>query len=529
MKKIIICFVLSFLVFSCQEDFLETIPDDRISTAIFWKTENDVLLAANALYPTLDGPEDIIGYDGITDILLTNRAFDARSVIQAGNADNSLNIFFNEWSQAYSGIRRAIDFFASVDKVETDNTALINQLKGEVRTIRANHYIKLVMLYGDVPLITEGLSVETALDVRRTPKSEVWDYINSELTIAASELPTSISTDGRVTRGAALALKARAMLFAGRYTEASSAAQQVMALGDYSLSNSYEDLFQYEGESSSEIIFTRQYAPIPDNSTNYYSLFAPASVAPSSNGSFYVPTKAIVDIYDMQATGLPITNPLSGFDSMNPYSGRDPRLRASLFVSDDPLPNGRIFNSTPGTLDITDPPGGGGDVQTGVTGFNVRKYVSFDDFENQGNSGINLILLRYAEVLLTYAESKIEMNDIDQSVLDAINEVRGRTSVNMPAIPMGLNQMEMREIVRKERTIELAFEGTRLFDIRRWLIAENVMPGSVLGLTYIDTGGNEITVDPGVNLSFNPSRDYLWPIPARQRDFNPNLAQNPGW
>lgn len=526
MKNIITSLLICCLVFSCQKDFLETVPDDRVSTAIFWQTETDALLAANGLYPTLDGISTLRN-DALTDILLTNRPFDPSAVIQVGNGDSSSDLFFDEWENAYVAIRRAVEFFENVDNVETDNTALIDQLKGEVRTIRAYHYMDLVMRFGAVPLLTEGLTPETAPEARRNPTSEVWDYIETELTTAASEMPSTITTDGRITRGTALALKARAMLYAGRYAKAEDAARQVMDLGVYALNDDYGTLFQYEGENSSEIILARQLdGAIEDQSVNYYRLFAPASTAPSSNGSNWVPTKKMVDLYDMQNTGLPITDPASGFDPTDPYSGRDPRLRASLYVSGDVLPNGSTFNSIPGTENVTDLPGGVGDVQTGVTGFNIRKYVSEADFANQPNSGINTILLRYAEVLLIYAEAKIEQNDIDQSVLDAINEVRSRAG--MPDIAAGLSQGEMRDIVRKERTVELAFEGLRLYDIRRWQIAEDVMPGPVYGITYFDSDGNEITVDPRVSFTFS-SRDYLWPIPFRQRNFNPDLEQNPGW
>jgi hypothetical protein len=146
------------------------------------------------------------------------------------------------------------------------------------------------------------------------------------------------------------------------------------------------------------------------------------------------------------------------------------------------------------------------------------------------NCGINLILLRYAEVLLTYAEAKIESNSIDQSVLDAINEVRARPDVNMPAITGTFTQAELRKIVRDERSVELAFEGRRYFDIRRWKIAETVIPGIVYGMTYVDPNGALTTIAlTGFNKAFDKNRDYLWPIPQRERELNPNLTQNPNW
>ena len=137
--------------------------------------------------------------------------------------------------------------------------------------------------------------------------------------------------------------------------------------------------------------------------------------------------------------------------------------------------------------------------------------------------------MRLPEILLTYAEAKIELNQIDQSVVDAINRIRQRPDVNMPAVTIG-SQTEMRTLVRNERLVELSFEGLRLFDIRRWKIAENVMPGKVYGLSYIDNAGTLKIVEAiGWVQLFDKSRDYLWPIPQNEREVNRNLTQNPGW
>uniref|UniRef100_UPI00321693C7 RagB/SusD family nutrient uptake outer membrane protein n=1 Tax=uncultured Draconibacterium sp. TaxID=1573823 RepID=UPI00321693C7 len=526
MKRLILLFTISAFLFSCQENLLETVPDDRISSEIFWQSEDDAILAANALYPTLTGT-GLFAYDGITDVFHTNRLFDNNSIIEGGNADATFSRFLSEWDAAYTAIRRANDFFENIDRVETDDTELISRLKGEVRTIRAYHYIKLVMLFGDVPLITTSIGVEEGKTITRDPASSIWDFVGQELTTAANELPSTYSGDntGRVAKGAALGLKARAMLFAGRYNDAATAAKQVMDLGVYSLYNSYEDLFQYAGENNSEVILDKQYAK-DVYSVNYYNSIGPWSLVPGSVGSVYVPTKKLVDMYDM-TNGLSIDDPESGFDPYNPYENRDPRLKQSIFVTGMTLPNGKIYSSNPNDPDATDPVGG--TLYTTTTGWNVKKYISTDDFSNPGNSGINLTLMRYAEILLTYAEAKIELDQIDQLVYDAINEVRGRESVEMPAISEGKTQTELREIVRKERTIELAFEGTRLFDIRRWKIAHEVMVEPVEGMTYVENGSLVTIEITGYDRVFDAGRDYLWPIPQKERELNPNLEQNPEW
>nr|WP_229204015.1 RagB/SusD family nutrient uptake outer membrane protein [Dyadobacter alkalitolerans] len=239
-----------------------------------------------------------------------------------------------------------------------------------------------------------------------------------------------------------------------------------------------------------------------------------------------MPTKALVDTYETTAGKL-ITDNASGYNPATPYVNRDPRLKFSIFLEGDILPSGIAFKPAPnsGTADAI-----GSTYIASTTGFNIKKYVLVDDFANPVNSGINIILLRYAEVLLTYAESKIELGQIDASVLAAINLVRnGRSDVKQPAVKIA-SQAEMRNIVRRERTVELAFEGQHLFDIRRWKTAEKVMPGPVYGITYKDASGALKTVEVvAVNKTFDASRHYLWPIPQKERDLNPSLTQNPGW
>lgn len=238
-----------------------------------------------------------------------------------------------------------------------------------------------------------------------------------------------------------------------------------------------------------------------------------------------VPTKILADAYAMK-NGKEITDPTSGFDLMNPYANRDPRMRFSIYVPGDELPDGKIFNSAPngGTADAV-----GGTMQATSTGYVMKKYINKEDYATLNNSGINIILLRYAEVLLTYAEARIEMNQIDQSVTDAINLVRTRSDVGLPALSTGLSQAQLRTAVRKERMVELAFEGWRMFDIRRWKTAETVIPGGVFGITYVANGNSETIKILAFEKTFNKNRDYLWPIPQRERELNPGLSQNAGW
>ena len=505
----------------CQPDLLNTVPNDRITANIFWKQEKDAILTANAIYNYLDGME-IFSNASLSDIAHPDQNYMNEAYIVKG-AYGALNeIIIDRWENAYKGIRAANYFLENVDKVETDDSNLIADLKGQVRFLRAYLYLRLVRLYGDVPLITKTLSIAESKQLSRTPAEQIWDFIEQEFTEAADELPAQTDEPGRITKGAALAFNARAMLYAGRYREAETAAKAVMDLNVYDLYPRYKDLFTYGAEHNSEVILDKEFiANIQAN--NVFALLAPYSQGASGN---IVPVKKLVDAYEM-TNGKPITDPTSGFDPQNPYAQRDPRLKYSVYVIGSDLPNGTTYDSRPnsGTSDaIGYKPG------STKTGFNIKKYINDQDLADRDNCGINLILMRYAEVLLTYAEAKIELGEIDASVYNAINQVRQRPDVNMPAIVAPKTQVEMRRIVRHERMVELAFEGQRFFDIRRWKIADKVMNGPTYGMTYTNSEGKLVTIKNVAIVShFDPARDYLWPIPQKEIDLNPNLKQNPKW
>lgn len=507
---------------SCRKELLDSLPNDRVSENIFWNTENDALLATNALYTDLDGTS-IFTWDALSDIAHTNQNFDTQAFIELGTYDIANAKIYNEWSAAYTGIRATNYFLENIDKVKTTNTALINRYKGEAKVLRAYQYIKLAGFFGDVPLVTKTLSIAEAKLITRTPVAEIWDFVDKELNDAAALLPATYAAadKGRVTSGAAWALKARADLWAGRYQLAVDATSKVTG---YTLYTSYQNLFKYAAENNSEVILNKEF--LKDTYSNgVFALLAPYSQKNSQ--SYYVPTKTLVDAYET-AAGKSINDASSGFDPYHPYDNRDPRLRFSVYVDGDVLPGGTVFKPAPnsGSADAV-----GSTYIASTTGYNIKKYINTEDYANPANSGINIILLRYAEVLLTKAEAKIELNQLDAEVYTAINTVRNsRADVKLPAIPTGLSQDQLRQIVRHERTVELAFEGLHLFDIRRWKTAETVMTGPVLGITYVSAANQLSTVQVvSFNRVFNKTRDYLWPIPQKETDQNSNLKQNPNW
>jgi len=472
----------------------------------------------------LDGT-NVFSWDALTDIAHTNQNFDTQAYIELGTYDATSSKIYTEWSNAYKGIRAASYFLENVDKVTPANATLINQLKGEAKVLRAYQYIKLAGFFGAVPLVTTSISIEEGRALIRTPVAEIWDFIDKELNEAAALLPVSYAAadKGRVTQGAALGLAARSNLLAGRYQKAAESADKVIKLNLYSLYESYEKLFSYAAENNKEVLLDKQF--IKDTYQHaVFQLLAPYS---QRNGSSnYVPTKNLVDTYETQAGKL-ITDASSGYDPSKPYTNRDNRLKYSVFLDGDILPSGIVFKPQPnsGTADAI-----GSTYIASTTGYNIKKYINTEDYANPSNSGINIILLRYAEILLTYAEAKVELNQIDASVLAAINAVRnGRNDVKQPSVT-STSQAELREIVRRERTVELAFEGQRLFDIRRWKIADKVIPGPIYGITYINAGGALTTVQVvAVNKVFDVNRHYLWPVPQKERDLNGLLTQNNGW
>ncbi len=522
-KILLLVLAVSAGASSCKKDILETIPNDRVSSAIYWRTESDAIYAVNSVYSALDAV-NLFVLDGVTDIGHTNTTFTVEYNIENGTYDASHSRIQTEWQNGFRGVFLANDVLANIDRVSTTNTALIDRLKSETRVLRAYYYMKLTGLYGDLPLITRPISAAEGLSISRTAQAEIWDFIDTELAASAAALPTSYANadKGRITRGAALALQARANLWAGNYGGAATAAKAVMDLNVYDLVDEYGKLFTYAMENSKEVVLDKQFLA-GTLTHNAFSFMGPYSQRNSS--SSFVPTKSLADMYTMK-NGLEITDPASGFDPAHPYQNRDPRMRFTMFLDGDPLPSGILFQPVPGA-------GGADEVgktqYNTATGYSVKKYVLADDLQTPGASGLNFQLLRYAEVLLTYAEAKIELNQIDQSVYDAINRVRTRPDVGLPVLAAGQTQEELRQAVRRERTIELAFEGWRLFDIRRWKIGPQVMTGPVYGITYYENG-NPVTVQvPSVVRVFDASKHYLWPIPQKETALNPALGQNPGW
>ncbi|MEJ0033494.1 MAG: RagB/SusD family nutrient uptake outer membrane protein [Bacteroidota bacterium] len=443
MKTFKYTFILAAaLIFGSCKDLLDVTPTDRIAVSDFWTVESDAVYGANAVYSLLSenankatgDASHFISWDGMTDIGYTHLPQSPESFILQGQYDALNSRVYNDYINLYAGIRAANTFMDNVGNIQGANAANITRLTGEVRVLRAYFYSRLVALFGDVAIVTTSLDLEQGRSVSRNTASEVYDFISKELTEAADQLPVTAPDKGRVSKATALGLNARAMLYAGRFQDAANAAQAVMAMTQYGLYPTYATMFTSAAENSKEVLFDIQYLS-GVNTTDIFNVLTPSSVV--AGKSLFVPTKVMVDAYYMK-NGLPITDPTSGFDPKLPYKNRDPRLSFSVFVPGDNLPNAKVFNPLP---DSKTGDAVGSTFNVSPTGFNLKKYVNTEDAAKQSLiSPINFILLRYAEVLLTYAEAKVELNQIDQSVYDAIDAIRQRSDVLMPKVDPGQSQ-----------------------------------------------------------------------------------------
>ena len=540
---------------SCA-DYLERFPLDNPSDETFLRTEAELDMAVTGVYNTLryNGSGDVSGpffpmIEAATD-LGWDRNTSALQVLGMGaaNVDNGWASSF--WSQFYRGIGRCNYILSKAEPLAAVvPEAKYKQWIAEVRFLRAFYYSLLNEGFGGVPLVTTPLTLAEAQMPRNT-KAEVTDFILSELTAVQNDLlaETNTTNKGRASKGAALALKSRVALYNQRWDVAASAADELIKMGNYSLNGSYPDLFKYAGQNSREIILAVQYQK--GFAVHAYPRFFGSRM--SLGHSNKIPSQPLIDAFEC-TDGLTIDkSPL--FNVSKPFENRDPRLGYTVV-----LPQTRfvkyIFETHPDSLmtwDVSVTPARRVQNEEAThayatfSGYLWRKYTDDLDYPDVNNSDLNVILFRYAEVLLNYAEAKIEAGQIDQTVYDAINAVRGRATVNMPAITSGKSQAELRSVVRKERKYEFAGEGLRLFDIRRWGIGEETMNGPLLGrvrnafLTdapVINENGtpNYANVRNKGDMrvieirTFRNDRDNLWPIPRLETEVNTRLEQNPNY
>jgi hypothetical protein len=492
-KFFVIGIFLTVNTSSCS-DFLDKNPLDQITSQTFWKSEAEASMALTGVYSRIrnypfihkDADFDTMGGD-----VSSNQGNSVIPIAQGMILPTSGGLVSSIYNNCYTGIGSCNFFLDNVERTPLSE-ATLNRYKGEACFLRALFYSMLVEHYGGVPLYTHSVTIDEA-KVKQSTKEEVLQQIYTDLDFAIANLPDTPYSDGHAVKGSAQALKIRVLLYNQQWSEAAGIANQIIQGGKFSLFDNYRTLFLASGQTNNpEIMFSVRYLS-PDVTTDVDVRWA--------WNALVNPRQELVDAYEC-IDGQPISvSPL--YDPSNWRLNRDPRLLLTIKGFDDLAINSAgqevsfAYNAISGT------------------GYEPVKYCNWDvlPIDYSTISEQDWILIRYADVLLMYAEAANEANGPDASVYSALNQVRAR--VNMPPVPGGLSKDELRERIRHERRVEFALEGLRWSDILRWKTAEQIIP------TIVDPGG--------IQRAFDPSKHYLLPFPQSEIDVNENLEQNPGY
>jgi hypothetical protein len=565
--------LIACLCAACSGE-LDQKPTTIITDANFWKSTSDLALACNYLYSYLPGHNqastNVTYYQAAPFQDFYADDFFGNGANSVSNGTQLVPASSPEWTGYYKLIAAANNIIQKAPLVQGDSAA-VNKYIGEARFFRGFAYFELVKRFGDVPLILKTLTEsDPELLTPRTDRQVVYEQIYADLTYAAAKCPAPDKLPsaeyGRITSTAALGLLSRAGLFEGtrqkyhqygspekHLTIALNAAKAVIEGGKHSLytnaasaDSSYYYLFQYQAQGTSRLaagtptsigsyavnkegILPKLY--FGGGGINVLSQFISNSLVNRN----YKATKHLIDQY-LYSDGLPKSkSPLvkpKELNTLTEFQNRDPRL--GMMIN-----NKNSYNPTPSS--------GGGTWLLNVF-YVPRKWLHYVDNANNGGF-INFYTIRYAEVLLNYAELLYELNGcVSDAELDlTVNAIRNRASGNSPqklalltnsfAQARGLN---VRDEIRREREIELAMEGFRYWDLIRWKTAETELPKDVLGPRIFPAELQKGTAIPPLNADsvsiyergrkFDPARDYLWPIPTREIGLSGGIyTQNPNW
>ncbi|GHV20085.1 starch-binding protein [Bacteroidia bacterium] len=569
-KDIVIAVSAVFMLNACND--LNLNPLSEGSTESWYSSETEIQMSINDLYRDPFWPLTQANGGGGDDAWTDDWMYrEALTPVTGGTITSEWSVANTKyWLNSYKAIGRCNTILSNLDRLSgkvLDQT--ITRYEAEVRFVRACQYAKLVFYFGDAVFYTEPMELEEAFSLGRTSKSAILPEIYKDLDFAAEHLPASYSASAiqRATKGAAYAMKARAALCEGDYTTAKTAAKACIDLGVYKLHPDFASLFLTSTKQSDEFVFV-----LPRSVEFKLTLSIQDVVPRNTSGGWgaWSPTWDLFCAFPC-TDGLPIDeSPL--FDPHNPFRNRDPRC-SETFVEFNTPHMGFIYQPHPDSLQAlnlstgkwqTNNDSRGNAQFASFNGMLWKKGVDNTWLLNNWQVDPAKLILRYADVLLMYAEAKIESNDIDESALDAINQVRARAyGVNYtqtdkyPAVTT-TNQAQLRTVIRTERRIEFAFEGRRYMDIIRWRIAEKVLNQPNYGM--LDPAAlREKVVKPGLwffpetppidedgvadftamynkglikkitQRVFDKNRQYLWPIPAKDILINSNLTQNPNY
>ncbi|MDF9797939.1 hypothetical protein OKW21_003202 [Catalinimonas alkaloidigena] len=542
-KRILPGLMAGMMLFSCADE-LDLQPLDSFSNETFWTSESNALLALTGVYrgniQQNNNPEfrvnDWWSYYGLLFLdMATDNAYDRRgdnapfSRLSNGQMNsNNVNLLAQYWERSYQKIARSNYFLENVDKTPAA-AEVIERMKAEARFMRAVQYFYMSQYYGSVPLVTSTLSIDEANTLTKTPKSEIVAYVIDEFSSLVDALPQASEMPanefGRATKQVALAFLARMQLAEQQFSDAAATYERIINFGDHSIDPDYESLFNGTNETSPEIIFSTIYlSDLAGNGLLQHGF-------PAVRGGWHIfnPLGSLVESYEfIDGTPFSYENPL--YNPEDVRENRDPRLGYTVLVNNQEFGEA-MYITHPDSVNSIDQLTT--TRQATRTGFGMKKFMLESFSGDLGNSGIDLPIIRYAEILLGYLEAKLEAGDpIDQALLDAtINQVRGRASVNMPPVTE-TDPDALRTILRRERRNEFAFEGIRYWDLIRWRTAHEVLQGNFYGASFpnavnLRQDGDE--VDPYsrwfvTKKNFREDVDYQWPIPQGEININPNLA-----
>lgn len=542
MKRYLITITAALLtgLTSCVN--LDLYPLEELSDGSFWKTAKDAEMAVSDLYSSL--PYWVVDEDINSDNAVHGIKW------AAGNVSKGIYDPLDfDWGGTYAVIRQTNLILSKIDDIPDYDQKEKEKVLGQTYFFRAFHYFDLIRSYGDVPYIDKPLTLADQANITRTPRTEVYGKIMEDLDKAIAYLPVSWSASnyGRITKGAALAMKARAALYYGNWKVAADNAKAVMDLGVYDLydkenTGKYAELFWEETDGCDEFILVREFKPVENG---WYLIGWEAF--PTKGWGGINPTQSLVEAFE-DIEGAPISVSTI-YDEKNPFENRDPRLEVCVLHDGEEM-YGQTIKVAPlkssGNTGITR------HNDATATGYYQQKWLdpSISSESEAWDMGKDAVEIRYAEVLLTYAEALNEITPLAPEAFEAVNQVRRR--VGMPELQNSnsslptycADQDALRQRIRNEWRVEFALEGgKRQWDIRRWGIAEKVLNEPFRGLKYKlvdspdakegDDGkicilyeGKEIIVD-GYG-GYEP-HNYVYPIPQKEIDLNPKLTQNPGY
>lgn len=545
MKRIFTYIVAGMSLFatsSCS-DFLNTVPHDALSPSTTWKTEQDAEKFLVGCYNGWIDEGGIFYWDCTSDYGYSNFLWDGYQSIGNGTMTAGLKEVAEYYD--FKEIRRCNDFLTNIENVPFADEAKKKDMIAQVKLMRAYDYFNKNWLYGGVPIIESYESREEA-QVPRNTEAEVNKFIEDELDEAIPMfMNDKATTRGYIDRATALAVKMRHALYYEKYDRAKEAAQAIIDMGKYKLDSDFLHIFTLAGRDSEEIIASAQYLENYDGNSSIGSMYNNAD----GGWSAMVPSWYLVDDYEMD-NGLTKEEAGDYYDPVHPFANRDPRMAMTIAFP------GMDWEKEDGTIEILNTLNdsindkkninyANGEDNASKTGLTWGKYLlPLSQYADMWDTGACTILFRYAEVLLSYAEAENELNGPSDNVYGKLNLIRNR--VGMPSVDKAKysTKEKLRELIRRERSIEMAGEGLRRADILRWkddtgkMVAETVMPGNflrpggIINYNELDPYKRaEIIPDSLVlveSRGFAPHNRYL-PIPQTARDVNSKLDQNPNY